>query len=123
MKSWWTHPPLTGIPIWSCLVLRKDGVMPVVTLSSDSHPLGREIAGRAATALGYDCVDREILSAVADRHDVPETGLHKALEESPSPFGISSKNHARYLAYIEEATLAVLLKDHEIGRASCRERV
>jgi len=88
--------------------------MPVVTLSSDSHPLGREIAGRAATALGYDCVDREILSAVADRYDVPETDLHKALEESPSPFGISSKNHARYLAYIEEATLAVLLKDHVV---------
>ena len=51
---------------------------------------------RAATALGYDCVDREILKAVAERHDVPETDLHKALEESPSPFGISSKNHARY---------------------------
>src|SRR4030043_1096184 len=114
MKSWWTHPPLTGIPIGSCLVLRKDGVMPVVTLSSDSHPLGREIAVRAATALGYDCVDREILSAVADRHHVPQTDLHKALEESPSPFGISSKNHARYLAYIEEATLAVLLKDHVV---------
>jgi cytidylate kinase len=88
--------------------------MPVVTLSSDSHPLGREIAVRAATALGYDCVDREILSAVADRHHVPETDLHKALEESPSPFGISSKNHAKYLAYIEEATLAVLLKDRVV---------
>jgi cytidylate kinase len=86
--------------------------MPVVTLSSDSHPLSREIAGRAATALGYDCVDREILKSVAERHDVPETDLHKALEESPSPFGISSKNHARYLAYIEEAVLAVLLKDN-----------
>src|SRR4030065_2647893 len=86
--------------------------MPVVTLSSDSHPLGREIAVRAASALGYDCVDREILKAVTERHGVPETDLHKALEESPSPFGISSKNHARYLAYIEEAVLAVLLRDN-----------
>src|SRR4030065_1250009 len=83
--------------------LRKDIVMPVVTLSSDSHPLGREIAVGAATALGYDCVDREILSAVADRQDVPETDLHKALDEAPSPFGISSQNPARNLAYIEEA--------------------
>jgi cytidylate kinase len=90
--------------------------MPVVTLSSDSHPLSREIAVRAATALGYDCVDREILKTVAERHDVPETDLHKALEESPSPFGISSDNHARYLAYIEEATLAVLLKDNVVCR-------
>ena len=90
--------------------------MPVVTLSSDSHPLGREIAVRATTALGYDCMDREILKAVAERHDVPETDLHKALEESPSPFGISSKNHARYLAYIEEAALAVLLKDNVVCR-------
>jgi cytidylate kinase len=88
--------------------------MPVVTLSSDSHPSGREIAVRAAAALGYDCVDREILKAVADRHDVPENDLHKALDELPSPFGLTSRNQARYLAYIEEATLAVLLKDNVV---------
>jgi hypothetical protein len=46
--------------------------MPVVTLSSDSHPLSREIAVRAAKALGYDCGDRGILKAVAERHGVPE---------------------------------------------------
>jgi cytidylate kinase len=90
--------------------------MPVVTLSSDSDPLSREIAVRAATALGYDCVDREILKTVAERHGVPEAELHKTLDESPSPFGISSKNHARYLATIEEATLAILLKDNVVCR-------
>lgn len=88
--------------------------MPVVAISSDSYRWGREIAVRAATALGYDCVDREILKAVADRYDVSESDLHKALDESPSPFGISSHNHAKYLAYIEEATLSLFLKDNVV---------
>ncbi|MBW1722450.1 MAG: cytidylate kinase-like family protein [Deltaproteobacteria bacterium] len=88
--------------------------MSVIIVSSDSYRKGREVAEKTAEALGYEYLDRELLKAVAASHDLPEDRLEKALRESPSLFGISSKNHARYLAYIEAAVLSELSRDRVV---------
>lgn len=88
--------------------------MPVIIISSDSYETGREIAESAAKALGFGNVGREILGKAADRYKVPETKLEKALHETPSFFGMSSKLWKQYLAYIQENALSELLRDNVV---------
>ncbi|MFA4916498.1 MAG: cytidylate kinase-like family protein [Syntrophales bacterium] len=88
--------------------------MSIVLISSDSYEEGSEIAGKTAEALGYAYLGREILNMVATRYDIPQDKLLKALDESPSIFGMPAKIRHRYLAYIEEAVLARLLEDNVV---------
>ncbi len=88
--------------------------MPIIIFSSDSYQNGIEIAKKTAEALGYKYVDREILNSVAAKHDIPEAKLVKALDETPSFMGMSSKAWNQYLAYIQEAVLGELLDDNVV---------
>ncbi|MCJ7685940.1 MAG: cytidylate kinase-like family protein [Desulfobacteraceae bacterium] len=88
--------------------------MPIIIISSDSYKTGREISEKTAKAIGYDYIDREILGPVAEKSDVQEEELIKALDEAPSFLGLSSKLRNRYLAYIQEATLGQLLEDNVV---------
>jgi len=88
--------------------------MPVIIISSDSYQTGREIAGSAAKALGYDTIGREILGKAADKYKLPEAKLTKALHETPSFLGMSSKLWKQYLAYVQEACLSELLRDNVV---------
>lgn len=84
--------------------------MSVIIISSDSYPMGIEMARSTAESLGYALVTREILGSVADRYRIPEEKLLHSLDEYPSFFRTSSRLWKRYLAYIQEATLAELVK-------------
>ncbi len=86
--------------------------MSVIIISSDSNRIGKEIAKSTAETLEYDYLGREILSDVADKYQIPEEKLIRVLDELPSLFGTSSKLWNRYLAYIQEAALAGLLKEN-----------
>jgi cytidylate kinase len=88
--------------------------MPVIIFASDSYQMSREISKKAAEALGYKYVDRKILSSVAAKYDIPEAKLVKALDETPSFMGMSSKAWKLYLAYIQEAVLGELLDDNAV---------
>ena len=88
--------------------------MPVIIISSDSYQTGREIAESAARVLEYDTIGREILGKAADRYKLLEAKLTKALDETPSFLGMSSKLRSRYLAYIQEATLSELLRGNVV---------
>jgi cytidylate kinase len=88
--------------------------MPIIIISSDSYKTGREIGEKTAKATGYDYVDREILGPVAEKSNVQEEKLIKALDEAPSFLGLSSKLRNKYLAYIQEATLGQLLEDNVV---------
>jgi len=85
--------------------------MPIIIISSDSYKTGRDIAERVAKATGYDYVDREILEPAAAKANLQAEKLVKALEETSSFLGLSSKVKTRCLAYIQEATLGQLLED------------
>ena len=88
--------------------------MPVIIISSDSYQTGREISESAGKVLGYGYIGREILKETADRYKVPEAKLTKALNETPSFLGMSSKLRDRYLAYIQEAALSELPRDNVV---------
>jgi len=88
--------------------------MPIIIISSDSYGTGREIGEKTGQAMGYDYVDREILSPVCARYGLQEEKLVRALDETPSFLGLSSKLRNRYLAYIQEATLGHLLDDNVV---------
>ncbi|MBW1780034.1 MAG: cytidylate kinase family protein [Deltaproteobacteria bacterium] len=85
--------------------------MSIIIISSDSYSIGREIAMRTAEAVDYAFQGREILEKVADTYQIEEAKLVKALDETPSLLGMSTRLRNRYLAYIVEATLGALLKD------------
>ena len=86
--------------------------MSIIIISSDYHQTGREIAQKTAGALGYDLLSREILGKVADKYQVEEAKLIRALDEIPSFWALSSKLRHRYVAFIQEAVLGTLLKDN-----------
>lgn len=88
--------------------------MPKIIISSDSYKTGREIGEKTAKATGYDYVDRQILGPVCEKYDVQEEELVRALEETPSFLGLSSKLRNKYFAYIQEATLEQLLDDNVV---------
>jgi len=88
--------------------------MPIIIFSSDTYQKTSDLARKTAEALGYKYVDREILSAVSAKYDVPETKLLKALEEIPTFMGMSSKARKQYLAYIQQAVLSELLDDNAV---------
>ena len=88
--------------------------MPIIIFSSDSYPDGKEIAQKTAEDLGYRYVDRKILGSVAEKYNIPEARLIKALDESPSFMGMSSKEWNLNLAYIQEAVWGELLDDNVV---------
>jgi cytidylate kinase len=88
--------------------------MPVIIFASDLYQESREISKKTAESLGYKYVDRKILTSAAAKHDVPEAKLIKALDETPSFMGMSSKAWKLYLAYIQEAVLGELLDDKAV---------
>jgi hypothetical protein len=88
--------------------------MSIIIISSDSYPVGREIATKTAEALDYNFLGRELLTEVADKYKVEEKKLAGALDERPSFLKMGGKLRNQYLAYIQEATLGALLKENQI---------
>ncbi len=88
--------------------------MSIIIISSDSYPVGQEIALKTAKALGYDFLGREILAEVADKYKIEESKLVSALDERPSLLKMGGKLRNQALAYIQESVLDALLKDNQV---------
>ncbi len=88
--------------------------MSIIIISSDSYPVGREIAMKTAEALDYNFLGRESLGGVAEKYHIEETKLIKALDDGPSFLGMKKKLRNRCLAYIQEATLGALLNENVV---------
>jgi len=88
--------------------------MSSIIISTDLLSVGQMIAERTAQALGYAHLGRQILSSVAEKHQVREDKLVAALDEDASFWGLASKNRDLYLAYIQAATLDQFLGDNVV---------
>jgi cytidylate kinase len=86
--------------------------MSIIIVSSDSGRVAQETAQSVAETLNYNIVNRGILGDVANKYQITEERVIQALDERPSLFRMPSKLWCRYLAYIQEGTLARLLKDN-----------
>ena len=85
--------------------------MSIILFSSDFYEKGRQLSEKTAETLGYKYAGREILSKVAEKYDMAEAKLTRALDETPSFMGMSSKAWKLYLAFIQEAALGEFLDD------------
>jgi hypothetical protein len=93
---------------------KGENVMSVIIISSDDHQTGQEIAAATARAMGYSELGRELLKEVAERHQIAEAKLVKALDDPPSFLGMSRKLRSLCLAYIQEAVLGRLVEDNVV---------
>jgi len=88
--------------------------MSIIIVSSDSHELGLEIARKTAARLNYGLAGREILDKVSKKYNIDNKKLARVLEEPPAVWALPSKLWNRYMAYIQEAVLAELVKDNVV---------
>ncbi len=56
--------------------------MKIITISREFGSGGRELGKRLADVLGFDYYDREIISEIAQKHDMSENFVESALENS-----------------------------------------
>ena len=57
--------------------------MPIITIYQGASGEGQELAGTVAAALGYRCVDREVLVEAGRRYRIPEARLNEIIEKGP----------------------------------------
>ncbi len=88
--------------------------MSIITISSDSYQLSQEIAEKTAGILNYKCLGREILTTIAETDNIPESGLHNALDGSKSLLRMTGRVRNRYMACIKSAVLSRLLNDNTV---------
>jgi cytidylate kinase len=82
--------------------------MSVVIIYADSYCRGEEIAERAAGALEYECISREVMRETARTYEVPEQKLEEAMKDTRSFLNRLSSTQARYMAYFQACFVAAV---------------
>ena len=85
--------------------------MPIITISRGSYSRGRDVAGRLARELGYECVSREIILEASEQFNIPEIQLVHAIEDAPSILDRLTRGRERYVAYVRAALLKRVQSD------------
>ncbi len=86
--------------------------MSVVIIYADSYCMAEEIAERAAEALEYECISREVLRETAKTYGVPEGKLEEAMKDTRSFLNRFLSTRARLLAYFQACFIAAVKKDN-----------
>ena len=84
--------------------------MTSIIISSDDLAVGRTIGKKTAEALGFRYLDRGLLKQVAERFDVKEENLQRALDGSPV-FRLSATARDLLISQIRTVTLEEIQKD------------
>jgi len=87
--------------------------MAILSIFSASFCGGNEIADHLATRLRWNRIDGEILSAAAQRFDVPEKNFSRAMEGPPFVFNKFTHRREKLLAQLK-LTLSEALTDRQI---------
>jgi cytidylate kinase len=88
--------------------------MSIICISGQPYTSSDAIARQVAARLGYEYVDQEVFAVAADRSGIPLPKLHKAFEEPPSLFGMSSATRKRCIAHVQAAVSSRLLQDNVV---------
>ncbi|MBU1344376.1 MAG: cytidylate kinase-like family protein [Proteobacteria bacterium] len=88
--------------------------MTIVTISRGTYSRGKEIAEKLATALGYECLSREIVIEASKEFNIPEIKLIRAIHDAPSVLDRFTYGKERYLAFFRSALLKHLQRDNII---------
>ncbi|MDJ0761458.1 MAG: cytidylate kinase-like family protein [Myxococcota bacterium] len=85
--------------------------MSVILISADDEQTGEEVAEKTAKALGYNHLGPGFLSTIAERYNVKEDKLMRALNRPPKTRLLPGKGLHQHLNQIRAAVLDRLLED------------
>jgi cytidylate kinase len=88
--------------------------MAIITISRGVQSGGRELAHRLEKRLGYSCLSREVISQCAKKYNIMESDLYKKLLEAPSRWRKLSREHYRYLIYVQCSLVEAAKQDNVI---------
>jgi cytidylate kinase len=88
--------------------------MAVITISRGAKSGGEELAKRLASKLGYQSVDKEVISECARKYNIMEHDLLDELENTPSLWQKLTRERSRQLIYIKCTLLDFAKKDNII---------
>lgn len=89
--------------------------MSVITISRDIKSGGREIANCLAEKLNYTClINRDVIAECARKYNIVEENLLNRLEEAPNIWQRLTREHHRYLIYVQSAILEAVKKDNVV---------
>lgn len=74
--------------------------------------MGKEVAEKVATRLGFECISRDILLEASDHFNIPEIKLEQAIKDAPSILERVTHGKQNYIAYIRSALTRHLCKDN-----------
>jgi cytidylate kinase len=88
--------------------------MAIITLTRGVQSGGRELAHLLAERLGYSCLSREVISMCARKYNIMEKDLYDKLIEAPSRWRKLSRDHYRYLMYIQCSLIDAAKQDNVV---------
>lgn len=88
--------------------------MPIIAISADSPEQGGRIAQKVAETLGWDYLGRNLLTEVANRHNLMESNLLRALDEPPGLLSMRPRRRQQLLTHIKTVCLERLQSDNVV---------
>ena len=85
--------------------------MAIVTISRGSYSRGKEVAEKLASALGYECISREIILEASEHFNIPELKLVRAIHDAPTILDRFTSGKERFVAFFRAALLTHLQRD------------
>ena len=88
--------------------------MSIITISRGIKSGGEKLANRLSEKLGYKCLGREIIKECARKYNIMEQDLLDELEAAPSLWQRLTKEHNRFLIYVQCSLLEAVKSDNLI---------
>lgn len=86
--------------------------MAVITISRGIKSGGEELAKCLADRLGYEAINREVITECAKKYNIMESDLLEELEETPGLWQKLTKEHSRQLIYIKCTLIDMVKRDN-----------
>jgi cytidylate kinase len=93
---------------------RETRGMSIVTISRGSYSRGKEVAEKLASALGYECISREIILEASEHFNIPELKLVRAIHDAPTILDRFTSGKERFVAFLRSALLTHLQRDNVV---------
>ena len=88
--------------------------MSIVTISRGSYSRGKEVAEKLASALGYECISREIILEASEQFNIPELKLVRAIHDAPTILDRFTSGKERFVAFFRAALLKHVQRDNVV---------
>ncbi len=88
--------------------------MAIITISRGLYSKGREVAEKVAERLGYRCISHEVIADAAQRFQISQEKMEKAILDAPSIFERITSEKQKYISYLAAEILSHFRNDNVI---------